>query len=231
MKKKTLFLAILSICLMLLIVIRLDVSGVSADVLGTSVTVVDADKQIDIKNIKTERVARGGNISSTVNLNNLGEEKLKIDKVLVTVSKLDGTVELTGSIDVEKSLPPSRNSSFEIEFTGDLDEGEYIGLFQLYSNGKLLGDSKTVISISETVPEVLGAATEENNFIPLLLCGAFIVLVMASMILLFKHPSWLYKKTSIRIEDVFFLIAGLSAFGLGFCVGFFLTSRFPSLVS
>ena len=100
-----------------------------------------------------------------------------------------------------------------------------------YSSDTLLGDLKTVITIPKADSQVLGVATENTDFSILILSGALFILLMISVILLFKTPSWLNKKINFGVEDIVFLIAGLSAFGLGFCVGYLLIQNlFPGIL-
>lgn len=207
--------------------ISIDVTKVSADVLGTSVTVTRAVDEIDIRKIETEKVGLGGNLLSSIYLKNLGGDRKSIDRVVVTVSKLDGTVKLNESIEVEKSVFPAEETELNVQIPNSLEEGEYIGLYEIYSNNELLGNSKSIITIPKAQSQVLGAESSVSAGVFLLISGiVFLFLLIVNLVLLLRKPSWLKKNISFGWEDIVFLITGVSAFGIGFCGGYFIAPKF-----
>ncbi|MBN1168843.1 hypothetical protein JXA63_03035 [Candidatus Woesebacteria bacterium] len=197
---------------------------VHAEVLGTSVTVIESP--IDIKNIETESMGQGSAISASINLKSKSSDPENIDRVELIISTLDGSVVQKDNVDISENINPLKDHTFNIEIPSSLVAGEYVGFYKLYSEDMLLGQSKTLITIPKPIPQVLGAATENNINILFIAIGVSAVLLLVSLVILLKNPSWINKKINFGWSDLFFLITGLSAFGLGFCIGYFSTKYY-----
>jgi hypothetical protein len=201
---------------------------VFGDVLGTSVTVTEAF--VDIKNVDTQ--SRGGVIDSEIDLENTSQVPEKVDRVDVTISGLDGTIRLKESVDIVEELKPFKQSFIKVKIPNDLNQGRYVGFYELYSENRLLGQSKTIIEIPQVDAQVLGAATEANTLLLWVFSGVFVTVLLISLFIFINNPNWLSEQIKFRLTDILFLIAGLSAFGLGFCVGYFLAGKYlPSEIS
>jgi hypothetical protein len=174
---------------------------------------------LDIKNVKLEGVAQGKNILAQLNLANLsGEDKL-IDNVELIATRLDGTIVLTESIKTNEQLLPEKETTLDFGFPSELESGEYIGTVNIYSQGNLLGQSKTILSILPQNPEVLGATTTNYDYFPPLIAAIFAGVSILGFIILLKKRFLLQSK-SLSLFDVIGVATAVSAIGFGLFVGY-----------
>lgn len=204
------------------------ISAQDGDVMGTSVVVSAPVTELEIIKIETDETYQDRNIKAKVTLNNLTEEEKLIDKVNIVVKKLGGSVELSESINIDQEIKTEGETNFSIEFPGNLKSGEYVGAFELFSKGKLLGSSETLISISPADPRVLGAYAENYDYLLLPSVMIFAGAIFVSLFLLLKKKSILMKGISIKLFDLIVVILGLSVFGLGMCGGYLFCKTFFS---
>ena len=201
-------------------------SSGGGDVMGTSVVVTAPVTELEIIKIDTEKIYQDGNIKAKVTLDNLTEEEKLIDKVGLVVKKLDGSVVMLESINIDQEIKTEGETNFSLEFPGNLKEGKYIGVFELYSQDKFLGSSETVLSVSPSSPEVLGISTENYDYLLLTSLAIFAGVLIFSTFLLLKKKTLLLKGITIKIFDLIVIILGLSVFGIGVCSGYLLCKAF-----
>lgn len=203
-----------------------DSGNLSGDVMGTSVIVKASDNELDIQRIETEEIHKGKNLSVKITLENLSSTDQQIDKAILSVKKLDGTVELLESIDIKRKVQATDSTEISMEFPNNLAEGKYVGVIELYSKEQLLGKSESVLSISTTTPEVLGASIENSDYLLLLSVSIFVVVLIFSIFLLWKKKALLFMGISLRLFDLVVVIIALSVFGIGVCGGYYLCETF-----
>ena len=195
-------------------------------VMGTSVVVKDPVSELDIKRIETQEIYLNGNIPIKITLENLSSFDQQIEKAVLSVKKLDGTIELSESLVINKNVKLSEETEISLEFPGNLTEGKYVGVIELYSQERLLGSSETVLSVSPVTPEVLGAYTIYYDDLLLPSALVFAAVLIFSIFLLLKKKNLLLKGISIKLFDLIFITLSLSIFGIGVCGGYIFTKIF-----
>lgn len=198
------------------------------DVIGTSVVVASPVSILDIKSIETGEIIQDVNFEAKINLTNLSGEEEQLDEAVLIVKKLDGTEILTENVDFETFLSPGEETVLSLEFSNNLEEGKYIGVFELYSKDKLVGEKETILSVSPPTQAVLGSSIVNYEYLlfpALLIFAAFLIL---SVLIIVKRGKYIYKGIRLKIIDLVIFIMGFSVFGLGIFGGYFFSKTiFP----
>lgn len=194
------------------------------DVMGTSVEVTAP--QLDIKRVEIEESYQNEDIQAELIVKSSGGSEKQLDKAVLIVKNLDGSIAVREETGVNKNLQAKKENKISLMFPSNLQVGKYVGVFELYSGDDFLGSSETILSIIPPTPEVLGASVVSYDNLLMLLTVALFIIIILLLLLFWRGKKILFKGGFLKVYDLAVVSMALSVFGFGICSGYLLCKIF-----
>jgi hypothetical protein len=186
-------------------------TSIGGVVLGTSTGIGDI---VGINKVSANQAVQGESLSPRLTLVNRSESDIEIDQIDLIVTKIDGTPAMSEEYRLTSQLKKRKEKQIPINYPNSLAPGDYVGTYNVYSQNKILGSKKTMLTILST-SRVLGASTVNYSYF-LIIFGVVIIPALLLLALLFKKRSHFVElKYSFSFFDAVAILAGTSSFGAG----------------